>query len=108
MSIIRSTVIATLLSAGFVGTAYARDVATVRLASPVSEATQVIAINTLWNCDGDTCRARPNHAVTVRACRQFLREASDGTRVVAYGTETRALSADELARCNGDTLQASN
>lgn len=109
MSIIRSTLIAAVLSAGFAGAAYARDgVATVRLAAPVSENTRVIAVNTLWNCDGDTCRARPSHAISVRACRQFLREAGAGIRIVSYGAEGRALNADELARCNGETLEARN
>jgi hypothetical protein len=108
MSIIRSTLIAAVMTVGFAGAAYARDaVATIRLAAPASDA-QVIAINTLWNCDGDTCRARPNHAISVRACRQFLREAGPGARVIAYGADDRALSGDELARCNGDTLEARN
>jgi hypothetical protein len=96
------------MSAGFAGAAFARgEVATIRLAAP-SAGGQVIAINTLWNCEDDTCRARPNHAITVRACRQFLREAGAGTRVIAHGDESRALSGDELARCNGDTLEARN
>jgi hypothetical protein len=44
----------------------------------------------------------------VRACRQFVREA--GVRVAAYGPEGGELSADELARCNGETptVQAAN
>lgn len=108
---IRLALIAAMVSASFVGTAYARDaVATVKLEAPVSESTRVIAINTLWNCDGDTCLARPSHAVSVRACRQFVREAGGNVRVSSYGTERRSLSAEELARCNGDqeTLQARN
>ncbi|PZO46739.1 MAG: hypothetical protein DCF16_18640 [Alphaproteobacteria bacterium] len=108
MSIIRTTVIAALLSVGFAGAAYARnEVATIRLSAP-AEDSRIIAVNTLWSCDGETCLARPNHGITVRACRQFLRQTGAGVRVVSYGTEERALTAEELARCNGDTLEASN
>lgn len=111
MSIIRTTVLAALLSAGFVGAAYARDgVATVRLASPYAGGTQVIALNTLWSCNGDTCLARPTHGINVRSCRQFIRQAGGNVTVVAYGNEERQLSADEIARCNGQsvTLEANN
>jgi hypothetical protein len=111
MSIIRSTVIAALLSAGFVGAAYARDgVVTVRLAAPIEATTQVIALNTLWSCNGDTCLARPTHGINVRSCRQFIRQAGN-VQVVSYGNEEQQLSADEIARCNGQSsqsLQASN
>jgi hypothetical protein len=110
MSIIRSTVLALALSAGFISAAYARDgVATVRLAAPYEGGTQVIALNTLWSCNGDTCLARPTHGINVRSCRQFIRQAGN-VQVVAYGNEERQLSADEIARCNGQsaTLQASN
>jgi hypothetical protein len=104
MSVIRSLVLAAVISAGLTAPAFARDpVFTVKLAAPVAEQTQVIAQNTLWNCDGDTCLARADHAVSVRACRQFIREAGD-VRVTAYGTEGRELTADELARCNGETV----
>lgn len=111
MTVVRSLVIAAVVSAGFAGAAYARDpVFTIKLAQPVSEPTRVIAVNTLWNCDGDTCLARPSHAATVRSCRQFVHQAGD-VRVTAYGSDGDQLSADELARCNGDetpTQQARN
>lgn len=103
MSVIRSFILAAVISAGFVAPALARDpVFTVQLSAPVAEGTRVIAQNAIWNCDGDTCSARPSHAVSVRACRQFVREAGD-VQIVAYGTEGRELSADEIARCNGET-----
>ena len=105
MSFVRSVLVAAVVSASFAGAAYARDqVFTVKLAAPVAESTRVIAQNTLWNCEGDTCIARADHAVSVRACRQFVREAGD-VRVIAYGPEGSQLSADELARCNGDNVQ---
>jgi hypothetical protein len=108
MSVVRSIVIAALASASFAGAAYARDaVFTVKLAAPASD-NQVIAQNTVWSCEGDTCVARPSHAVSVRACRQFVRQS--GARVVAYGVDGNELTADEIARCNGEqaTQQAAN
>jgi hypothetical protein len=110
MSAARSLLVAILFSAGFAGSAFARDaVFTVRLEAPVAEQTRVIAQNTIWTCEGDTCRARASHASTVRACRQFVRES--GARVVAYGPAGDGLSSEEIARCNGEaqvTHQARN
>jgi hypothetical protein len=109
MSAFRTFVLAAVVSVGFTGVALARDpVFTVKLEAPVAEQTRVIANNAVWNCAGDTCVARPSHGATVRACRQFVREA--GVRVAAYGPEGGELSADELARCNGETptVQAAN
>lgn len=101
---------AVLGAALFSGAAYARDpIATIKLAAPVAEQTRVIAQSSIWNCEGDTCLARPTHGISVRACRQFVREI--GAPVVAYGTEARQLSTEELASCNanaGQSLQARN
>ncbi len=97
----RSLAISTIVSVVLVGPAFARDpVFTARIEAPVAAGNRVIAQNTLWNCAGDTCRARPSHGVSVRACRQFVRES--GVRVTAYGSESRALTTDEIARCNGE------
>jgi hypothetical protein len=107
MSVIRSIAIAAVASLSLIGTASARDVFTVKFEGAAAER-QVIAQNTVWTCEGDTCVARASHA-NVRACRQFVREAD--ARVTAYGTEGNELSADEIARCNGDqpaALQAQN
>ena len=102
MSVVRSILIAALASASFAGAAYARDaVFTVKLEAPVAEQTRVIAQNTVWTCDGDTCLARADHGANVRSCRQFVRES--GVRVTAYGTAGDELTADEIARCNGET-----
>jgi hypothetical protein len=106
---VRSLVIAVLASASFAGAAYARDaVFTVKLEAPVAEQTRIIAQNTVWTCEGDTCLARPNHGANVRSCRQFVRES--GARVTSYGTEGDELTAEEIARCNGETVtqQAAN
>jgi hypothetical protein len=109
MSATRSLLIAALFGLGFATPALARDpVFTIRLEAPAAQS-RVIALNTLWNCEGQTCQARPNHAATVRSCRRFVAES--GARVLAYGPEGGELSADELARCNGEgqaTQQARN
>jgi hypothetical protein len=109
MSALRSILATALVSAAFVAPAFARDVYTIRLATPVPQQTRVIALNTIWDCECDTCRARADHGANVRSCRQFVRE-SNGLRVSAYGAADDQLSADEIARCNGQspTLQASN
>jgi acyl-CoA thioesterase FadM len=108
MSALKTLLVAALASTAFVGAAYARDVFTVKLQTPVAEQTRVIAQNTIWNCEGDTCVARPDHAATVRACRQFVRQL--GAQVVAYGPAGDELTGEEIARCNGQvaTQQAQN
>lgn len=107
---VKTIMLAAVLSAGFAGAAFARDaVFTVKLEAPVAEQTRIITLNTIWTCEGDTCRARAQHSSSVRSCRRFVREA--GARVTAYGPEGDQLTADELARCNGDaptTQQAQN
>jgi hypothetical protein len=109
MSALRSIVAAAVISAAFAAPAFARDVYTIKLAAPVAEQTRVIALNTIWDCNGDTCVARADHGANVRSCRQFVRE-SEGLRVTSYGTAGDELSADEIARCNGvsQTQQAAN
>ena len=96
---LRTLALAVLASASLTGVAFARDqVFSVRLAGPAQE-TRVIAENAVWTCEGDSCVARVSHSATVRACRQFVREA--GVAVTAYGPEGDQLTAEELARCNG-------
>lgn len=88
----------------FSGVALAGDLSTARLQG-ASGAQQIVARSTVWTCEGDTCRARPNHAVSVSACRAFVREAGP---VTAYGTERRQLTAEQLTACNAAARQASN
>jgi hypothetical protein len=107
MSVIRSIVAAAVISAALVAPAFARDIYTIKLAAPVAEQTRIIALNTIWDCSGDTCLARADHGVNVRSCRQFVRQ-SNGLRIASYGDASEQLSAAELARCNGETFQASN
>lgn len=104
MSFVRFLAIAAVASASLAGAAFARDaVYTIKLASPVAERTQVIAQNTIWTCEGDTCRARSSNGANVRACRQFVRQS--GARVTEFGSEADALTAEEIARCNGEQAQ---
>jgi hypothetical protein len=107
MSAMRSIFAAAALSAALAAPAFARDVYTIRLVTPVSEATRVIALDTIWNCSGDTCLAQADHGANVRSCRQFVRE-SNGLRIASYGHAEDQLSADEIARCNSETLQAAS
>lgn len=109
MSAIRSILVAAVVSASFIGAAAARDaVFTAKLETPVAERTQIIALNTVWTCEGDTCVARPDHGANVRSCRHFARET--GVRVIAYGAAGDELNPAEIARCNGETVaqQAQN
>lgn len=107
MSVLRSTAIAAVLSTAFSAPAFARDVYTIKLATPVAEPTRIIALNTIWDCSGDTCLARADHGANVRSCRQFVRQ-SGGLRISSYSAGDDQLTAAELARCNGETqtLQA--
>lgn len=100
MTTFKSILVAAVLSSAFAGAASAQGSTFTARVDGQPAQTRLIAINTMWNCSGDTCIAHPNHAVSVRACRQFAHEA--GVRVTAYGSEAQQLSADELARCNGD------
>lgn len=98
----RSIFVAAVLFAGLAGPAYARgDIFTVKLETPMAERTQIITQNTIWTCEGDTCRARARHASSVRACRQLAREL--GVRITSYGPEDGELTPDEIDRCNGVT-----
>ena len=76
MSALRSIVAAAVISAAFVAPAMARDLYTIKLATPVAEQTRIIALNTIWDCNGDTCLARADHGANVRSCRQFVRQSN--------------------------------
>jgi hypothetical protein len=105
MNIARSLFLAAFVSVACGGAAFAREaVFTVKLEAPVAQQTRIIALNAVWDCAGDTCRARPSHGANVRSCRQFVREA--GARVQSYGPAGGELSADEIARCNGESRVA--
>ncbi|HRE44853.1 MAG TPA: hypothetical protein PKY87_12920 [Terricaulis sp.] len=100
MTAFRTIALAAALSIGFAGAAFARNPTFTATLDAAPAQSRVIAQNTIWNCEGETCVARASHAVSVRACRQLVRQT--GARVTAYGTPERQLSADEIARCNGE------
>lgn len=90
-------------AAGFAllsGAAYAGDLATVKLAAPVTKETKVIADNAVFSCEGDTCTAL-TRTVTVRGCRAIADQAGV---VVSYAADDKTLSADELAKCNAKVV----
>jgi len=110
LSLGKTALIAALFAASFTGVAFAQDkTVTARLSAPVAQTTRIIAQDTIWTCSGDTCVAMSHRDATAHECRTFVRQAH--VAVTAYGTDDQQLSADELARCNGDagqTQQARN
>ncbi|MFT3727601.1 MAG: hypothetical protein QM759_07250 [Terricaulis sp.] len=101
---IRTFAAAAVFAVSFAGVAFARDtIVTATLAAPQADA-RVVADSAVWNCADASCRAIPQHAVSVHGCRDFVRRSH--TRVTAYGSEDRQLNAEELARCNNDAAPA--
>ncbi|MDX2238474.1 MAG: hypothetical protein NW203_13005 [Hyphomonadaceae bacterium] len=102
---IRTILAAAALAALAASPAIARDREfSAKLSVPVAEHTRVVAERTVWQCEGDTCRAVADHPATVRTCRSFVREAGP---VTAYGFAGSELNADQLAQCNASARQAS-
>jgi hypothetical protein len=79
------------------GVAQAKDVVTAKLEKPVAETVRVIASNSVWTCEGDTCRTVLQRAMTARACGQLAKEVG---RVTSFGATDRALPEAEIAACN--------
>jgi len=104
---LRTFAAAAVFAVSFAGVAFARDtVVTATLQAPSADA-RVVADSAIWNCADATCRAIPQHAVSVHGCRDFARRSH--AVITAYGSQDRQLSAEELARCNDAapaTLQA--
>ncbi|MGE0828490.1 MAG: hypothetical protein AB7O04_03965 [Hyphomonadaceae bacterium] len=90
------------LSLAAAGAAHADDVFTARLQAPTTEA-RVVARSAVWTCEGEVCRARPNHAASVSACRALVREVG---AVSAYGPEAAPLSDEQLSACNASARAA--
>ncbi|TCD02093.1 hypothetical protein EYB45_10495 [Erythrobacteraceae bacterium CFH 75059] len=66
------------------------------LAAPARDA-RVVAGNTLWLCQGETCVARAAAARPSRLCRDLKRKAGTVVSLTVNGT---ALDSAALARCN--------
>jgi hypothetical protein len=73
--------------------------ATVKLVTPVAQPnTAVIALNTGWNCTGDTCVANLDRkSPAVRDCRQIARALGP---VAAYTVGAKSLDEAGIAACN--------
>ncbi len=76
----------------------AGDVFTVELAEPVGEFDDVVALSTVWDCDGTTCTGTPDIArASLRNCQKFAREAG---AVTAFSKGRYSLSPAEIDACN--------
>ena len=93
--IIASLTLALTASAAFA--AYSN--VTVKLVTPMSQPNSaLIALNTAWNCAGDTCVGkleRKNPAV--RDCRQLMRAVGP---IAAFTVGTKSLDAAGVVACN--------
>ncbi len=70
---------------------------TAELAAPAAEA-RFAAGGVVWHCEGTSCRAARTNARPIRVCSGLQREAG---AVVRFSANGAALSAEDLARCNG-------
>jgi hypothetical protein len=89
-----------LIAAAFVMTgasAFAAQTVTANLAQARPAAERVVANGSVWSCSGSTCQAATTGAINVRACKALVSKVGP---VTSFGSESRALDADELARCN--------
>lgn len=68
-----------------------------QLASPASEA-RTMAGGVIWRCTDTSCTAPRTGARALRMCRDLQREVG---RILSFEVAGTALSADDLARCNG-------
>lgn len=95
-----STILASLALALTASAALAANsIATIKLVTPVAQPnTAVIALNTGWNCTGDTCVATIDRkAAAVRDCRQIARALGP---IAGYSVGTKTLDAAGIAACN--------
>jgi hypothetical protein len=94
-AILASLTLALTASAAFA----AYSTATVTLVTPVSQPnTAIIALNTGWNCTGDTCVATLDRkSPAVRDCRQIARVAGP---IAGYSVGTKSLDAAGITACN--------
>jgi hypothetical protein len=76
---------------------FAADLGAVKLAAPVAKTVKVIADSAVYICTGDACSGAAQKPPTVRGCKAIVKEAG---AVVSYEADGRALSAEDLAKCN--------
>ena len=107
---LRTLAAAAILSASFAAPALAAGAISVALQAPVAAKTKIVAGGAVFSCVGATCVATnaPSRALTAATCKAIVKEVG---AVTAFSGGRKALDADDLARCNGETgpvLQASN
>jgi hypothetical protein len=94
------------------GAAFADTRVNLTLETPKPAKTKLIAAHAVFVCENATCVAgvAPDDSITVSTCKEVVRKVG---RVSAYGSEYKALSAEQLASCNAAapapaTTQAAN
>lgn len=94
--LLASMMLAVTASAAFAATL---SPSTVKLVTPVGTPnTAVIALNTGWNCTGDTCTAMLDRkSPAVRDCRQIVRVTGP---VSAFTVGSKSLDEAGIAACN--------
>ena len=92
----------TAVSFGVVATpAMARDNGIyyrVELAQPTT-ATSAIAASVAWSCSDTTCVAKKASSRPINVCKKLVRELGP---VASFTAKDRTLSAEKLAKCNGE------
>ena len=96
-----TTLFASLILAATTTVAFAAELSpsTVKLVTPVpTPNTAVIALNTGWNCTGDTCTAMLDRkSPAVRDCRQIVRVTGP---ISAFTVGNKSLDEAGIAACN--------
>lgn len=87
------------------GSAFAGDVITAKLASPVAEKTKFIAGGAMFSCEADACVAAAPSAQTFAA--STCKVISEKVGLVAAFEGRKALDADKLASCNAKVIAKS-
>ena len=92
------SMIAACAAFGLAGTAMAGTAFTATLETPMTEAEQIVAAKSVWECADATCEAELNRkSATVRTCKQVVKEVG---ALAAFQSENGALSEEDLAKCN--------
>lgn len=68
-----------------------------KLAAPIEEAKTEIIRGVVWQCSGDTCRARKASSRASNICERLVKEMG-AVKTFTVGGE--ALAADDLSSCN--------
>jgi hypothetical protein len=88
-----------LASFALAGSAFADARVSATLEAPAPAKVKVIAAHALFVCKDATCVAAiaPDDAAAVAGCKDLAKKVG---RLSAYGSESRSLTAEQLATCN--------